>query len=36
VTSTDRKMIYILFTLGLTIVVDQLIQRSGDGDMTNR
>jgi len=34
--STDPKMIHILFALGLTVVADQLIQRSGNGDMTNR
>jgi len=34
--STDPNMIYILFPLGLSLVVDQLIQRSDNEDMTNR
>ena len=35
-TSTDPTMIHSLFLLGLTVVVDQLISRLGNGDMTNR
>jgi len=36
VTSTDPKMIQIFFALSLTVVVDQLILRSGNGGKTNR
>ena len=35
-TSTDSKMIRILFSLGSTVVMYLFIQRSDDGDITNR
>jgi len=35
-TSTYPKMTHIVIALGLTDIVDPLIQRSGNGDMTNR
>jgi len=35
-TITNPTMILIIFALGLTVVMDYMIQRSGNGDMTNR
>jgi len=33
-TNTDLKMIHILSALGLIAVVDQLVRRSGNGNIT--
>jgi len=35
-TGTDPMMIQNSFALGLTVLVDQFIQKPGNGDMTNR